>query len=371
MSFDAQVAVIGGGVAGAAACCSLARQGLQVVWVKPERPQDHVFVGESLAPTATAFMQQLGLSHLLNHCAHRPANTRYSAWGRSVLVENHAMTSVQGAGHVLDRALFESQMNDHAVRCARCVCATLVSAQRRPGAYVLQLSNGLELCAPWVVDATGRAAVVGRSRTSLERADQLIGVVGFPTRVHTDVQATQATLVEAVNDGWWYAALLASQRMVLVYFSDPDLLPQGLSHRPAPWQQAVASTQYVSRWLNEAGFVPHPLPTLHSAGTTWLRQPAVDHADGSGWLAVGDAAFAMDPLSSHGLTTALWGGLRAGQVVASHLAGGISELSLYVTQLIEGRSRYLLQRRAMYGAERRFSRAPFWQRRHAFSRAQN
>lgn len=368
MSFDAQVAVIGAGVAGAAACRSLALEGLQVVWIQASRPEGHVHVGESLAPSAKSVLQHLGLQHLLEHAAHRPANTRFSAWGRPVLVENHAMTSVHGAGYVLDRAVFEAQLFDAAKPGAQCVEAGLQGCSPLVQGYTLRLSNGQSLSVPWVVDASGRAAVFSRNFTSTKRLDQLVGAVSFaaPHNVQEHpVQPTQATLIEAVELGWWYASLLADQRLVLVFFSDPDLLPAGISRNLSTWLRLLESTRYVKQWLHETGLRVSDPPSLHTAGTTWLQTPAFTADSKAGWLAVGDAAFAMDPLSSHGMASALWAGWRAGHVVGAGIKGDASALVSYVSELEVGRIRYVHDRRAMYRSEQRFASEPFWQRRHA------
>ena len=99
------------------------------------------------------------------------------------------------------------------------------------------------------------------------------------------------------------------------------------------------------------------------AGTTWLDR-AAGAVDGAPWMAVGDAAAAFDPLSSHGMTTALWAGERSASVLPAALDGDPSQLDAYAAAVADGVTRFLKQRKAIYGMERRFAQAPFWQRRH-------
>lgn len=364
MNLDTQVAVVGGGVAGAAACCALAQAGLHTTWVAQIQSSNRVWVGESLAASALPLLRRLRLGHLLLNPAHRTANTRFSSWGRAALIENHAMTSVQGAGYVLDRARFENELVQHAASYVETVSASLLSARRVAGGFQLELSGQSPVHASFVVDATGRACSFARSYAPLHRLDQLVGAVGYATRRRAHVQVTPATLIEAVENGWWYASLLADERIVLVYFSDPDLLPPGCSHHHDAWRAAIDSTTYVRRWLNEAGFEADAAASLHTAGTTWLGLPACGYPDAAGWMAIGDAALAMDPLSSHGLATALWGGLQAGAVAGAWFGGSAVVLNNYAHELRVARERYVQQRQAMYGIERRYVHAPFWQRRH-------
>jgi flavin-dependent dehydrogenase len=78
---------------------------------------------------------------------------------------------------------------------------------------------------------------------------------------------------------------------------------------------------------------------------------------GEGWLAIGDAAAALDPLSSHGIAAALAGGIEAARAIVE----GSTER--YERSIDASWTAYVSMRRAFYAAERRWSGTPFWQRR--------
>ena len=120
----------------------------------------------------------------------------------------------------------------------------------------------------------------------------------------------------------------------------------------------IRSTVWISRWLDSAGYAASQLPRLASAGTTWLER-----ASGLHWAAIGDAAAAFDPLSSHGLTTALWSGRRAGQGAVASLDGDHRLLEAYSGRTREAVHRFMEQRKAVYAQVARFSRETFWSRR--------
>jgi flavin-dependent dehydrogenase len=90
----------------------------------------------------------------------------------------------------------------------------------------------------------------------------------------------------------------------------------------------------------------------------------MEPAAGPGWAAAGDAAAAFDPLSSHGLTTALWGGRHAALAAAACLAGDPEPVARYAATLRDAMSAFLRQRGSVYAHERRWPDRPFWQRRH-------
>jgi flavin-dependent dehydrogenase len=85
---------------------------------------------------------------------------------------------------------------------------------------------------------------------------------------------------------------------------------------------------------------------------------------GDGWIAAGDAAAAYDPLSSHGIGSALAGGRQAADAVAAHLDGDGAAFTNYRERLLAEYARYLWTRDGYYRDERRWSGAPFWERRH-------
>ncbi|CAM5482815.1 hypothetical protein SAVIM40S_04474 [Streptomyces avidinii] len=98
------------------------------------------------------------------------------------------------------------------------------------------------------------------------------------------------------------------------------------------------------------------------------RAPAhtvrLDVVHGDGWVAAGDAAAAFDPLSSQGILTALYTGMRAGQAVHDHLGGDRTALTHYATELDTITAAHLRNRRTFYGLEYRWPRHAFWRRRH-------
>lgn len=222
----------------------------------------------------------------------------------------------------------------------------------------LQTAGGQRLQAAFLVDATGRAAAIGRRLAALLRGDSLVAAYAFLRQVDPEVEPTAATLVEAVADGWWYATLLADGRLALNYYSDPDLMPHGLGRDPAAWRSLAGDSLYISRWIESAGFALSEPPLLASAGTAWL-----DRAAGPDWVAVGDAAAAFDPLSAHGMTTALWTGIEGAKAVQRALDGTPEALDGYAARVEQGVARFRADRDRIYGGETRFADRPFWRRR--------
>lgn len=361
----APIAVIGGGVAGATACVALNRAGQRPLWLAPPPDLAHDPVGESLSPAAGPILDSLGLAGLLAAPRHRPSNATFSAWGSPLLAERSAAVHLEGPGRVLDRRAFEADLVAAAEPGADRLPLALARAEPDGAGWRLTLADGQVREAGFLIDATGRAAAIGRTLAAYRRIDRQVAATALLPHRDATVEPTPATLIEAVAEGWWYAALLPDGRLSLAYFSDPDLLPADLSRDLSAWRALIGRSQHVGRWVADAGFGVEAPPRLASAGTTRLDPPAGATEGGAGWAAIGDAAAAFDPLSSHGMTTALWTATRAAAVATAWLSGDRAPLAAYGATVAKGFDGFLAQRTALYARERRFADAPYWQRRSA------
>ncbi|MBZ6078985.1 glycine oxidase maturase GoxB [Microvirga puerhi] len=354
------VAVLGGGIAGAAACITLAAAGLRPLWIAPlgrggDKP------GEHLAPAAWPLLSKLGSSDLVARSYHRPAGITFSSWGSDHLAERHSMVHLEGPATVLNRMRFEADLADRALNLdVERISAPVAQVSRQDDVWHLQVGD-TRLRTFFLLDATGRTAFVARSRASRFRADRLAALVGFLEQdPQAEVVPTRATLVEATASGWWYVTLLADDRLALNHYTDPDLIPFGSSKAQALLDRLSQETRYVGRWIDEAGFRFVTPIKATSAGTTWVAPAA-----GIGWAAIGDAAAAFDPLSSHGMTTALWTAIAGAEASVAALSGDLRPLAAYATKVATGVQEFLSSQREIYRREQRFLNEPFWKRRHS------
>ena len=140
--------------------------------------------------------------------------------------------------------------------------------------------------------------------------------------------------------------------------TDDDLLPRGAHSDLNSWwlNQLSRTVQLVRRFRD---IEPSRRLVVRSA-----RSQRVEPPSGVGWLAVGDAAMAFDPMASQGIAKALDHGKRAAARIASHLAGDASSLEEFARQLESEYAAYRTMRAQYYRLEMRWPRAKFWKRRH-------
>ncbi|MEW2626389.1 FAD-dependent monooxygenase [Streptomyces sp. NPDC048106] len=367
--------VAGGGPAGAAAALVLARAGVRVALVdspRPEPPGTHDYkIGETLPAAATPLLRDLGLwaKFTADGGTHLHSTGVYTAWGGSALQERGSLHDPYGSGWQLNRLRFDAFLREEAYAAgAEPVDGRVVEVADGPDntrLFVRGHRGVRERHCTWVVDATGRTAVLARHRATRRRQDRLVAahvLLRRPTAADrsegTGADREARTLVEAVEEGWWYTTLTPGGRIV-AHLTDTDLADPRL-RTPDGFLSAATNTRHIQQRLMAQDFTEAPRPAWSPAHGQCLM-PCCGH----GWIAAGDAALAFDPLSSQGILSALHTGARAGIAVALCLAGAPSEsvLGSYTQFLGRVARSYSYQHAEAYALERRWPDHLFWKRR--------
>jgi flavin-dependent dehydrogenase len=358
------VAIAGGGPSGAATARALRRHApeLSVLLVEASA-YDAPRVGETLAPPALRLLDQLGLADPFRALAPLQAPGTLSTWGLADGQEGgeDRVGSHRGAAWHLDRRAFDAWLADAAEEASAEVRrqTRVTGCHRAPGGWHLQLQGEdgrREVHASVVVDATGRrAAIAGRiGKESASRVlfDDQVAVYAFFQGGSRD----QRTLIEPIADGWFYASRLPDQRLAVALFTDGDLAKQQNLRDPETFRAATRETRHLAAWLEGAELVAGP--DIHAAGACHLSPVA-----GKGWLAVGDAAFCLDPLAGQGLVKALANAFRAAYAAADLLRGLPGTVDRYQRTVLADVEPFLDTRDTYHRQERRWPNFPYWQRR--------
>ena len=358
--FDA--VVLGAGPAGLATALALRQRAAVSVLVVDAARAERDRVGETAPPELVAALDRLGLGSRFRDGGHLPCPGTASIWGRDRVGYNDLVLDPMGSAWRLDRPRFDHMLASAAeergatLRWRTRFDGLAPGDGRRP--HRLRLRSPAEgtyvVATRWVVDATGPGARFARAAGARRRVDdRLVAAVRFgpAARATTTLQ----TLVEAVPDGWWYGARTPGHRAVVMFFTDRRRL-QGLRARGrAALDAALAATSLVRRVASPA-----------AAGARWAVLPvyssALDRRGGDGWIAVGDAAASYDPIAGQGLAKALADGLAAAAHVLA-LFDGHSAATALAPAHDEALAEYRRARAHVYGLERRFRGAAFWETR--------
>ena len=352
------IVVIGGGVAGLASVRALQRLGGAPTLIMPtERTRESH--GETLGPAARKSLTMLGWHHLLDDPAVAlPVEAVYSVWGSDVLTRRTGDHVSELLGWHVDRQRLEAVMRASLDPTRlRVIEAVPRRIERAPEGWRFHLSSGDSQTARFVIDASGRAAVVARMFGTPRRLDRLIAA--FKAYEVPDADVHRAILVEAMPSGWWYTSPLPNRRLFVAHFSDADLLPKAVRRDNTVWPRLLKEAPCTSARFKSLGVSPsEPTPSVIAASTVVQLEP-----HGADWAAVGDAAATLDPLGSHGLSVALWSGERVASAALAALNGDGAPLETYAAALTGGLARFAAASVVYYGGEGRFPDAPFWQRR--------
>jgi len=363
------VAVVGAGPAGAATARRLAQRGLRVLLLERSR-MDTPRIGESLAPAVQPALRSLGVWDDFIALGALPSWGTRSVWGEAQPQSHSHLQNPWGCGWHVDRAAFDRMLAQ---------AAAAAGAQLREGtglhhaqfdgvAWCLHTTDtaAAPLQARVLVDATGRRAQLARAFGAKRlQFDSLVGVAVRWLGTAPDEQGH--LLVEAAADGWWYSAPLPAGGMVAMLMTDADLCARQHLNRAPAWHGALAAAPTSHERLRAAACAS--TPQVHCAHSQRVRQDAA-HAVGP-WLAVGDAALAVDPVSGSGVLRALNTAQAAAETVCQVL-GAEADWRAAVVAYEAGRDAectdFLIERAAYYAAEDRFASA-FWRRREARGRS--
>ncbi|HBL31428.1 MAG TPA: NAD(P)/FAD-dependent oxidoreductase [Acidobacteria bacterium] len=342
----------------------LARRGLAVTVLEAHAapPQK---VGETLPPGLTPLLRHLGLETWLERDGHLRSQGNRALWGSQRAEESPFLANPFGNGWHVDRRRFESRLAETAreegadwhwgarlASCTRAGRGWRLTVLREGWREILEVD--------FVADATGRharlARRLGARRVCYDRLTGLTGLLESPMPA-----ADTYTLVEATPGGWWYSALLADGRLAVAFLTDGDLLEKPLRQAdPAAWWQLLRQSAATRERVEGHGYQGKTPLRVLPAETSRL-----DTIVGDGWIALGDAAAAYDPLSSHGVASAMGSGFYGGHAIADLLAGRDDARLAYLDLLQRAFGTCLDLQKEHYARETRWPDAPFWRRRQA------
>jgi len=321
------VAVLGGGPAGAAAARLLASHGHRVAVLT--RASARPALAESLPPSIGKLLERIGVRAAVDAGDFVRATGNTVWWGRDEpRVESFGGGSL---GWQVRRDTFDAVLLAEADRAgARIVRRAIVhDVARASGAddhsivhYDLR-GRQRSIAARWILDCTGRAGLLARREWRRgDPAGKTLALVGVWERRGgwTMLDDETHTLVESYHGGWAWSVPVSRSRRYVTAMVDPSLTSVRRSEAAdtlgVVYHAELAKAKRIGL-LVRSGRSPARL-----TGAPFARDAssydATRFAD-AGLLLVGDAASFVDPLSSYGIKKALSSAWLASVVVHTAL----------------------------------------------------
>ncbi|MFC5750958.1 NAD(P)/FAD-dependent oxidoreductase [Actinomadura rugatobispora] len=342
----ADATVVGGGAAGAAVAWHLASAGAAVALVHDHRERWRP-VGQQLSAAARPVLRSLGVLDALTGAA-VPVHEARSAWGGPDVDCRPAIFNPHGPPLAVDRPRL-----DHLLRAAaRHAGARVLDGHARAvrtsdGAWQVWDGTGRRWTTRVLVDATGAGRALTRAHLPWTLVDRLRCVLWQARPAGAAPQPW--SLVEADPDGWWYTAPTpGGDHLTVMRVED---MPAATGRPGAPLQPPPHTRDRLADRL--PAVCDYRVAVVGYANPPWAPN----------LVAAGDAALAVDPLSSSGLDNALHLAAPASAAALGLIGGDPGPAHRYAQQVHALAARHLELRHYYLSQPTEYAAFPFWTRR--------
>jgi flavin-dependent dehydrogenase len=312
------VVVIGGGPAGSSIGRLLAQWGHSVVILSRESPRARG-LAESIPPSTRKLLSQIGALDAVELAGFYRTRGNTVWWAsRDPRVETFG-SSTEAEGYQVFRPEFDRVLLENAATAGADVRSnarvfSVAFADDEATVEYGEARDRSTIACRIVVDASGRAGIVGRRFRVPQPGHRMFALVGVWTRQDRwDLPDETHTVVETYRDGWaWSVPVSANERHVgaMVGSATPqDGNPRALADA---YQAEIANTKQLAGRLGGA-----------SLQRVWACDASLYCATrfaGPRFLLAGDAGSFIDPLSSFGVKKALASAWLGAIVVHTRLA---------------------------------------------------
>jgi flavin-dependent dehydrogenase len=340
------VCVIGGGPAGSSLAAQLSGLGHSVVLVeRAEFPRKHV--GESLTPGARVLLESIGAGAVFEESGALAAGPVLVNWEDGL----RERIDPENRGTLVDRGVFDALLLRHAGAAGVRILQPAVFRDCSPSEVGMRITvdcggETIHVSARFLADASGRRFATGgrKRRTGARTTAYYAYWQGF--------DLPRRPRIEAGDDAWYWGVPIPDGTYNTLVFTDPR------PYSPDVVQQMVAQSGLLEG-CRDTHLVS---PFQATDATPYIDEECITRRS----IKVGDAALAIDPLSSSGVQKAIQTALSGAVVVNTLLRKQElrdAAMEFYRSSLADASERHRRWAAEYYGAAAATRGAEFWQQR--------
>jgi flavin-dependent dehydrogenase len=298
--------------------------------------------GETLPPSALPLLQRLDLLQLFEENSYRKTFGYHSCWGNDQVTNlnfyhHHPFKN----GLKIDKQKILNALQETSQPKIIPYDHSASISSENTGAQSILLDEKIEVQGKLFVDATGRKrALLKKFNIDSVAFDSLISFschlpkIKHPKLVHE-------VYVESFEQGWGIVSALNEAQNVFSVFTNKGSEIHKQLGRYENWRSVLSNTKYLKDFLVDK---IHPKVI---GGNSNSSKP--QRVTGKNWLALGDAAMSYDPLSSHGITNAVYTAMIATESIKQKLIDNDSNaLKIYEDTINQIFDQYLSSKNQLY-----------------------
>lgn len=361
IQMKSDVFILGSGPAGCSLAAALVRKGIHSVCLLSRGESAHKSFGESVVPLTKN--QIISAGFRFNE-THQPFQGNCSSWGNELLCFQDFSDKLKG-GWKLDKSRFDQDLLEHVrsigVRVIDDHEFSALKFRQHGWEISLKPSDGcqtpiMECRSDFIVDATGRtnclASYFGIERRAHDELTCLATWIDEP--LSGEHLLREHAYIEAVPNGWWYVNRTAEHKTLVALMTDLSLIQERNLQDKEMFLKLISETKRVHQFAEG-------LSEDFTIDQFMVNSDRLTRVAGTGWLAVGDAAIGMDPLTSSGIACAFDDAEIASDLIHRWLLYKDDDiLRQYYHHIDQSFMRYMTQRHHQYSYELRWQKEPFW-----------
>lgn len=304
--------VVGGGPAGCTFAALAARAGASVAMIERDGYAQHR-PGEHLAGRIRPMLDAVGVGREGTRGIAEPSMGIVSAWSDGGTLHKMYRASGQAVGLSVVRHRFDELL----CRAAREAGATVIDGRARRiertangtwSAIIAEPGRGTRtITARSIVDASGRSACIARAQGArrINYGDLVAIVCWFEAREYSPRTPGTMLTIESNAHGWWSLSLTPDRTLVATLYTSRRMMRRARATADSWWTAALQSSDRAAAAIRDCGTAIAPARVYAACPSRSTRLA------GDGWIAVGDAAIAYDPVAGQGVALAIETAFRA------------------------------------------------------------